>query len=141
MGKRSFIKIVFSLVTVLLSGMLSWAVARFAAFSGDKAPSKVIPKSAIDQLQSGAPFYYVQAGVWLVREDEKSDVAVYDDKCPHLGCRYNWNSEKKVFECPCHNSAFDIKGQVKKGPANRPITSFRLSLDEKNVYKILPAAK
>jgi Rieske Fe-S protein len=141
MGKRSFLKIILSLVTVLLTGLASWAIAKFAAFSADKTQSREIPKSVIDALQPGVPFHYADAGVWLVKESEKPDVAVFDNKCPHLGCKYNWIPEKKVFECPCHNSIFDISGRVKKGPANRPVTRFSLSLDEKNVYKILPASK
>lgn len=141
MGKRSFIKIILSLITVLLTGLVSWAVAKFASFSGDKALSKEIGKSIIDQLEPGMPFHHADSGVWLVRQADNPDVLVYDDKCPHLGCRYNWIPEKKLFECPCHGSVFDINGQVKKGPANRSVTRLRLSLDEKNVYKILPSAK
>ncbi len=141
MGKRSFLKIILSIVTVLLTGMVSWALARFASFSDEKSKSREIPKTIIDQLQSGTPYHYAPAGVWLVREAEKPDVSVFDDRCPHLGCKYNWVADRKVFECPCHSSVFDINGQVKKGPANRAVTRFSLSVDEKNVYKIAPSTK
>ena len=141
MGKRSFLKIILSLITVLLTGLVSWAIAKFASFSGEKAQSREVPSSTIDQLQPGIPLHYPNAGVWLVKDENKPEIAVFDDKCPHLGCKYNWIPQKKVFECPCHNSVFDINGQVKKGPANRAITKLRLSMDEKNIYKIVPAAK
>lgn len=141
MPKRSFLKIILSLITVLLTGLVSWAIAKFASFSGEKAQSREIPSSTIDQLQSGIPMHYPNAGVWLVKNENKPEIAIFDDKCPHLGCKYNWIPHKKVFECPCHNSVFDINGQVKKGPANRAITKLRLSMDEKNIYKIVPATK
>ncbi len=141
MSKRSFIKIFLSLITVLLTGLVSWAIAKFAAFSGEKAQIREIPQSVIDQLEPGVPLHYPDAGVWLVKDANKSNIMVYDDRCPHLGCKYNWIPDKKVFECPCHGSVFDVNGQVKKGPANRAVTKLKLSLDEKKVYKVIPANK
>lgn len=38
-------------------------------------------------------------------------------KCPHQGCNVDWNQKKKKFICPCHQSTFDYKGNLLKGPA------------------------
>ena len=60
-----------------------------------------------------------------------SKVAVYVDGrgaahersavCPHLGCIVHWNGAEKTWDCPCHGSRFDPKGQVIAGPANSPL--------------------
>lgn len=38
-------------------------------------------------------------------------------RCPHLGCTLPWNDAEKRFVCPCHASAFDIRGEVLRPPA------------------------
>lgn len=38
-------------------------------------------------------------------------------KCPHQGCNVDWNPKKKKFICPCHQSTFDYKGNLLKGPS------------------------
>lgn len=40
-------------------------------------------------------------------------------RCPHLGCTLPWNDAEKRFVCPCHASAFDIRGEVLRPPAPR----------------------
>ncbi len=39
--------------------------------------------------------------------------------CPHLGCRFNWNSDANRFLCPCHGSQFSQQGTHLAGPADR----------------------
>lgn len=38
-------------------------------------------------------------------------------KCPHMGCRLQWNGEEGSWDCPCHGSRFDRKGQLLDNPA------------------------
>ncbi|BBO67582.1 hypothetical protein DSCA_15120 [Desulfosarcina alkanivorans] len=54
-------------------------------------------------------------------------------RCTHLGCTLPWDPEKKQFACPCHASAFDIRGCVIKSPAPRPLDRFAVSIENKRV--------
>lgn len=44
--------------------------------------------------------------------------------CTHLGCILNKSSEG--FECPCHGSCYDLKGEVLSGPAPRNLAWYRV---------------
>ena len=40
-------------------------------------------------------------------------------KCPHLGCQLEWNPDEKSWDCPCHGSRFDFRGNLLNGPAQK----------------------
>jgi cytochrome b6-f complex iron-sulfur subunit len=58
-------------------------------------------------------------------------------KCPHLGCSVPWIESAPSldtieatgrFNCPCHGSLYDRYGQIKGGPAPRPMDMFPLTI-------------
>lgn len=46
-------------------------------------------------------------------------------RCPHLGCKLEWNADEQTWECPCHGSCFDKEGQKLEGPAQEDIAQDR----------------
>ncbi len=48
--------------------------------------------------------------------------------CSHLGCQVRPGGEFLV--CPCHGSTFDRQGAVVRGPAQKPLTSYRVAVSE-----------
>ncbi len=59
-----------------------------------------------------------KAGVYKTEEGELFQV---DIVCPHLGCELSWNPDEKTWDCPCHGSRFDYKGNLLEGPAQEGI--------------------
>jgi glycine/D-amino acid oxidase-like deaminating enzyme/nitrite reductase/ring-hydroxylating ferredoxin subunit len=53
-----------------------------------------------------------------VYRDERGAIHERSAVCPHLGCIVDWNDAEKTWDCPCHGSRFDARGQVINGPAN-----------------------
>lgn len=63
---------------------------------------------------------------WLVHNDD--GISALHSSCTHLECLFSWDSEKKLFVCPCHGSEFSTTGQVMKGPAERDLDRFPIQL-------------
>lgn len=38
-------------------------------------------------------------------------------RCPHLGCKLNWNSSERSWDCSCHGSRFSHDGELIDNPA------------------------
>ena len=38
-------------------------------------------------------------------------------RCPHLGCRLEWNDEEQSYDCPCHGSRFEENGRLLDNPS------------------------
>lgn len=38
-------------------------------------------------------------------------------RCPHMGCKLEWNMEEGSLECPCHGSRFGGDGELLDNPA------------------------
>src|SRR5690606_14916162 len=55
---------------------------------------------------------------WRVPEGELHEMSA---ACTHLGCLVRWNSYEKTWDCKCHGSRFDARGEVINGPAVRAL--------------------
>jgi cytochrome b6-f complex iron-sulfur subunit len=70
--------------------------------------------------------YILAARSWL-GHDELGYYAL-SAICPHLGCTIQ--KTETMFTCPCHGSQFDRQGNVRHGPATRPMTYLAVTLNE-----------
>jgi glycine/D-amino acid oxidase-like deaminating enzyme/nitrite reductase/ring-hydroxylating ferredoxin subunit len=48
--------------------------------------------------------------------DEGGALSEMSAVCPHLGCIVSWNATEASWDCPCHGSRFDRRGDVLNGP-------------------------
>lgn len=81
-----------------------------------------IPKELTEHLRPGhggiVEYEGEKCGVY---KDEKGHIYVVSTKCPHLGCQLTWNPDENSFDCPCHGSRFDYRGNRMDGPAQENI--------------------
>ncbi|HEX5038895.1 MAG TPA: non-heme iron oxygenase ferredoxin subunit [Candidatus Limnocylindria bacterium] len=56
----------------------------------------------------------------------------FDDTCTHMGCSLaNGDLDGTTVTCACHGSQFDVTtGAVIRGPAQRPVMSHRVQVQD-----------
>jgi Rieske Fe-S protein len=63
----------------------------------------------------------------VVRVDDQKVVAL-TDICTHMGCHVEYEADHRGFHCPCHDSTFDLQGDVTGGPAPAPLRTYSAQL-------------
>jgi len=90
-----------------------------------------IPLSALAGVGSGA--VEVKPGgphpELLISSAGENGWHVITAHCTHKGCVVDWNASASEWQCPCHGSRFATDGQVRHGPAERPLTAPRARVD------------
>lgn len=80
------------------------------------------PPDSVEDIEAGAGkiinYNSMKVGVY---KDEKGDYFLINPVCSHLKCALSFNEAERTWDCPCHGSRFDIKGNVLEGPATKPL--------------------
>lgn len=88
------------------------------AFQGLKREFIDIPNTVLQALPVGhggiVEHDGEKVGVYKKASDE---VYIVSSKCTHFGCQLEWNPDERSWDCPCHGSRFDYKGNRLCGPA------------------------
>lgn len=101
-----------------------------------------LTQSPVEPVAAGRPedfaphsFTFIPAATaWLGRDTE--GYFAVSAVCPHLGCTIARQGDG--FECPCHGSRFNNRGEVVNGPATTSLTFFEVKPDEDGQLIIWP---
>jgi len=88
----------------------------------------------VDKFPKESVTAFIRGKFYLCRLEDGGFLAV-SRKCTHLGCTVPWSDKEKKFVCPCHASAFDIRGEVISPPAPRALDVYHLYI-ENNIVKV-----
>jgi nitrite reductase/ring-hydroxylating ferredoxin subunit len=72
----------------------------------------------------------------IARIDDGTFAAV-DALCTHMQCTVAYNALNLTFDCPCHDSTYEIDGRVIGGPAPRPLRTYSAQSDGTTLTIIL----
>ncbi|MBE6054265.1 MAG: FAD-dependent oxidoreductase [Clostridium sartagoforme] len=76
-----------------------------------------IPMETIDNIENGEAGVITYEGKKVgVYKDKEGKAYTVSNKCPHLGCELKWNADDLSWDCPCHGSRFDYKGDFLDSP-------------------------
>jgi len=119
--RRDFLKKLTRWTVALISTALVYPLLRFLGFTIKPKPRYV--KVAAPLPTSG--FHTEREFILFV--DHRTARAV-SRTCTHLGCRVNFLEDRKIIECPCHQSRFTPKGKRISGPAKKDLATFTVEI-------------
>ncbi len=97
---------------------------------GFKAVGKLAQLSKNNQLlNKNSPV----GAVLVVRTSPTSDLSAVNPTCTHAGCTVNWAAKSQKFVCPCHASEYGTDGKVLKGPATKPLKTYKAKIEGDSV--------
>ncbi len=92
-------------------------------------PDGFLAVGTITQLDEKGQILKRQADVIVIRNPETKELVALKSLCTHQGCTVKWDQQKQNLFCPCHNSLFDIKGEIVSGPATKPLSNYEVKED------------
>lgn len=137
--------------SVGLFGVVGAAVLSFlgaAAIRPLKTAGKAeqwVPVAQLDELapepRAFAYSYETQEGWMTVTRrsavysylDARGRPVLLSPSCTHLGCLVRWDSQERVFQCPCHGGRFDAEGKVLHGPPDSPLVRLESKMENDQI--------
>ncbi|UZQ51162.1 FAD-dependent oxidoreductase [Clostridium kluyveri] len=81
-----------------------------------------IPDKNLENIQKGhggvVEYKDQKVGVY---KDNDENIFTVSTKCAHLGCELHWNADELTWDCPCHGSRYDYKGNWIQSPTNKSL--------------------
>lgn len=93
----------------------------------------------VNSLRVGTPVYfeYPSNSPSMLQKKGDGTLLALSMLCTHVCCQCVYDGGVNEIYCPCHGSVFDQNGNVLRGPANLPLPSIELRVDNQgNVFPV-----
>jgi cytochrome b6-f complex iron-sulfur subunit len=94
----------------------------------DEGAAAIIVAGPVERFEPGSVTAFPNGKFYLARLDNGGFLAL-SRECTHLGCTVPWVADENRFVCPCHSSAYDIRGDVLSPPAPRALDLFAVRIE------------
>jgi cytochrome b6-f complex iron-sulfur subunit len=134
--RRSFLSRILAVLGGVALLETGWIAVSFLgprkqrAAAGDQ-PGLVVA-GPVSRFEPGSVTAFREGKFYLACLDDGAFLALHR-KCTHLGCTVPWIEDEKQFVCPCHASAFDVRGDVLSAPATRALDLFPVRIENEIV--------
>jgi menaquinol-cytochrome c reductase iron-sulfur subunit len=107
-------------------------VATLEALPTDGSPIQVPVMADLTDAWNREPNQPIGA-IYLRREGDK--VQCFNAICPHAGCFVGYATDRKVFQCPCHTSSFQLDGErIMPSPSPRSMDPLETKLQQGEIW-------
>ena len=74
------------------------------------------------------------SGAIIVEHNSDDTYRAISGICTHQGCIVSdFDGNSSVFVCPCHNSRFDLNGNVTQGPASTKLSTYNTRVENNSL--------
>jgi len=122
-GRRTFLSVVLGAAAAVFSASMLVPLFRFLWPPPNKPGGKTRVGIPMEEMLVGQSRVIALGGEPVLVIREESRVVAVSATCTHLGCLVKYKGEG-VLHCPCHESIFDMSGNVRGGVAPRPLASY-----------------
>ncbi len=86
-----------------------------------------IPKDKISDInKEDAKIIEIDGKKVGIYKDKQGELYAVKPICSHLGCELSFNNLAKTWDCPCHGSRFDYKGNSVYSPSIKNLESWKI---------------
>jgi Rieske Fe-S protein len=86
-------------------------------------------RTEIDALDRGeGTVVRIEGSPVGVARDLDGELCAVSATCTHQGCLVAFDRADLSWDCPCHGSRFDLRGEVLQGPASEPLAPVALGV-------------
>jgi cytochrome b6-f complex iron-sulfur subunit len=100
--------------------------------NADAVSGEIVEAGFVHEFEPDTVTAFVEGKFYLARLEDGGFLAM-TRRCSHLGCTVPWVPGERRFTCPCHASAFDIRGDVVNPPAPRALDLHPVSIENQRV--------
>ena len=138
MGRRQFINYLLGFsILATMGGVLTpiigylWPPARSSSGGGGRVQVGSTAEVPVGQGKVVA----VNNKPVMVVNTEQGGLKAFSAICTHLGCIVEWDGERQIILCPCHDGRFNpVNGGIISGPQPSPLAEFALSVEGDTIY-------
>ena len=128
MGRRKFLEYGWKILAAGLVIDAAWTSYDLLKPLSGGAFGGVVDAGTVADYQEDGTVRYFPTGRFYVTSADGALVALFQ-KCPHLGCRVPFCDSSGRFECPCHGSVYNVRGEYVQGPAPRGMDRFLIKVE------------
>lgn len=119
--RRRFLAVLAGALGLVALAEIAWIVLAFMRpRERRRGAVRMVVAGPVERFAPGSVTAFPEGRFYLARLEDGGFLAL-ERTCTHLGCAVPWVASQKRFVCPCHASAFDIRGDVLSPPAPRAL--------------------
>ena len=126
LSRRDFLRLATNSLLGLSGALGLGGLIQFLSYEMDPAPPSQYDLGSAGDYPPGSRTLLMNIPAVLIHNND--GYLAFSLVCTHLGCTVEQKNGE--YECPCHGSKYNDKGDVTRGPANTALKKLRVEINE-----------